>query len=239
VNTIKRVIHLSASTALLFSLWSVTAWAGPAMSVLTVNGKDPAGYMKWVQQSGPAIAESIDAAVGGVCLPSAGYYGPGELYYWHLFNDHATALGSEQYNPTVMAELKKLKGKRIVSRGDAYSVLLAEPGDYKAGDTFANWNLIISTDEPAQYLKEVARLSATADDNGFADIRFTVYRYLSGENAGKLMASIQAPDGNRLGAMLDALESDWASEILNDMADIRQYEHGFTMNCRVVFAASS
>jgi len=71
VNTIKRVIHLSASTALLFSLWSVTAWAGPAMSVLTVNGKDPAGYMKWVQQSGPAIAESIDAAVGGVCLPSA------------------------------------------------------------------------------------------------------------------------------------------------------------------------
>ena len=30
-----------------------------------------------------------------------------------------------------------------------------------------------------------------------------------------------------------------ASEILNDMADIRQYEHGFTMNCSVVFAASS
>ena len=112
----RLVIKLSAWTSLLLSLWSVNALSGPAMSVLTVNSQDPAGYMKWVQQSGPAIGESIDAAVGGVCLPSAGYYGPGELYYCHLFNDHATALGSEQYNPTVMAELKKLKGKRKVSR---------------------------------------------------------------------------------------------------------------------------
>ena len=236
MNTMKHINNLSAWTGILLSLWSVNVWSTPAMSVLTVNSKDPAAYMQWVQKSGPAIAESIDAAVGGVCLPSAGYYGPGELYYWHLFNDHATALGSEQYNPTVMAELKKLKGKRMVSRGDAYSVLMAEPGDYQAGDSFANWNLIISTDDPAQYVKEVARLSATADNNGFADIRFTVYRYLSGENAGKLMASIEAPDGYRLGAMLDALDSEWASEILNDMADIREYEHGFTMNCNVVYA---
>ena len=120
MKTIKSVLNLSVWSALLLSLWSVNAWSGPAMSVLTVNSKDPAGYMKWVQKSGPAI---------GVCFPSAGYYGPGELYYWHLFNDHATALGSEQYNPTVIAELKKLKGKRKVSRGDAYRVLLAEHGD--------------------------------------------------------------------------------------------------------------
>jgi hypothetical protein len=40
-------------------------------------------------------------------------------------------------------------------------------------------------------------------------------------------------------ALLDKLESDWASAILGYMAKARQYEHGFTMNCRVVSAAES
>jgi hypothetical protein len=40
-------------------------------------------------------------------------------------------------------------------------------------------------------------------------------------------------------ALLDKLESDWASSILGDMAKVRQYEHGFTMNCRGVSATES
>ncbi len=239
MKNVKTFFRMSTAVVLMLALMAGQAWSRPAMSVLTVNTEDQAAYLQWVQGSGEAIAESIDAAVGGICVPSAGFYGPGELYYWHLFGDHATAMGSEQYNPTVMKELKKLKADRIVSRGDAYSVLMAEPGQYKVGDTFANWNIIISSNDQAQYLKEVARMSAAADENGFSDIRFTVYSYLSGENAGKLMAVVEAPNGNRLGAMLDALESDWASAILGDMAKVRQYEHGFTMNCRVVHAAES
>ena len=235
----KSFLGMCTAVCLMLTLAAGQAWSRPAMSVLTVNTKDPTAYLQWVQVSGEAIAESIDAAVGGICVPSAGFYGPGELYYWHLFGDHATALGSEQYNPTVMKELKKLQVDRVVSRGDAYSVVMAEPGEYKVGDTFANWNIVISSDNQAQYLKEVARMSAAADENGFSDIRFTVYSYLSGENAGKLMAVVEAPNGNRLGAMLDALESDWASAILGDMAKVRNYEHGFTMNCRVGYAAES
>ena len=235
----KSFLGMSTAVGLMLTLAAGQVWSRPAMSVLTVNTKDPAAYLQWVQGSGEAIAESIDAAVGGICVPSAGFYGPGELYYWHLFGDHATALGSEQYNPTVMKELKKLQVDRVVSRGDAYSVVMAEPGEYKVGDTFANWNIVISSYNQAQYLKEVARMSAAADENGFSDIRFTVYSYLSGENAGKLMTVVEAPNGNRLGAMLDELESDWASAILGDMAQVRQYEHGFTMNCRVVYAAES
>jgi hypothetical protein len=227
------------ASALMLTLAAGQAWSRAAMNVLTINTKDPMSYMQWVKGSGAAIGASINAAVGGVCLPSGGYYGPGEIYYWHLFGDHATAMGAEQYNPTVMAELKKLKAERVVSRGDAYSVLMAEPGSYEVGETFANWNIVISTDDPAQYISEVARMSAAADENGFSDIRFTVYSYLTGENAGKLMAVIQAPNGNRLGAMLDELEQPWAATILGDMAKIRRYEHGFTMNCEVVYAAES
>jgi len=119
------------ATALILSLAAGQAWSRAAMNVLTINTKDPMSYMQWVKSSGAAIGGSIDAAVGGVCLSSGGYYGPGEIYYWHLFGDHATAMGAEQYNPTVMAELKKLKAERVVSRGDAYSVLMAEPGSYQ------------------------------------------------------------------------------------------------------------
>lgn len=235
----KKVWGVGMAVGLMLTISAGQAWSRPAMNVLTINTPDPVSYMQWVKGSGKAIGASINAAVGGVCLPSAGYYAPGEIYYWHLFTDHATAMGAEQYNPTVMEELKKLKAERVVSRGDAYSVLMAEPGNYQVGQTFANWNIVVATEDPAQYVSEVKRMSAAADENGFSDIRFTVYSYLTGENAGKLMAVIEAPDGNRLGAMLDALETDWAATVLGDMAKIRRYDHGFTMNCEVVQTSES
>jgi hypothetical protein len=39
--------------------------------------------------------------------------------------------------------------------------------------------------------------------------------------------------------MLDELEEEWAATILGDMAKIRRYDHGFTMNCEVVYAVES
>ena len=116
---------------------------------------------------------------------------------------------------------------------------IAEPGDYQVGQTFANWNIVVSTRDPSEYVNAVRRMSAAASENGFSDIRFTVYSYLTGENAGKLMAVIEAPDGNRLGAMLDALERDWAATVLDDMVRIRRYDHGSTMNCEVVQISES
>ena len=50
---------------------------------------------------------------------------------------------------------------------------------------------------------------------------------------------LEAPSGSRRGATLYELDSDWASAIFGDMAEVRQYEHGFTMNCRVVYTAQS
>ena len=54
-----------------------------------------------------------------------------------------------------------------------------------------------------------------------------------------LKAVVEAQNGSRLVAMLNELESDWTSAILGDMAKVKQYEHGFTMNCRVIYAAES
>ena len=92
----KRVGSVGIAFGLMLTMIAGQALARPAMTVLTINTKDRMSYMQWVKGSGAVIGESIDAAVGGVCLPSAGYYGPGEIYYWHLFADHATAIGAEQ-----------------------------------------------------------------------------------------------------------------------------------------------
>ena len=119
MNKEKKGGSVGIAVGLMLTMIAGQASARPAMTVLTINTKDPMSYMQWVKGSGAVIGESIDAAVGGVCLPSAGYYGPGEIYYWHLFADHATAMGAEQYNSTVMGELKKLKAERVVSLGDA------------------------------------------------------------------------------------------------------------------------
>ena len=72
----KSFLGMCTAVCLMLTLAAGQAWSRPAMSVLTVNTKDPAEYLQWVQGSGEAIAESIDAAVGGICVPSAGFYAP-------------------------------------------------------------------------------------------------------------------------------------------------------------------
>ena len=62
----KSFLGMSTAVGLMLTLAAGQVWSRPAMSVLTVNTKDPAAYLQWVQGSGEAIAESIDAAVGGI-----------------------------------------------------------------------------------------------------------------------------------------------------------------------------
>lgn len=211
--------------------------AAPAMSVFTINADDPMGYMKWAEKSGPAIGKAIDASLGGVCAATAGYYAPGELYYWHIFPDHATAMAASIYNESVQKELGKLDVRRSAARADAYRVVLGEPADLEEGDTFSNWNIVVATDEPERYVEQVAKINAAADENGFEDASLAVYAYLTGEEAGNMLVVVQAPSENRLGAFLDQMDSQWLAPIMADLSEIRTYRRGFMMNCTVVYSS--
>ncbi len=217
---------------------TVAAHAGatPAMSVLTVNTSDPMGYMQWAQGSGEAIAKSIDASLGGICVGTAGYWAPGELYYWHVFDDHATAMSASIYGKEVQAEVAKLKVDRVVSRADAFSAVYGDGADLSAGDSYAVWNLVVSTDDPGLYVQQIARINAAADNNGFKDASVDAYRYLTNEQAGDMLIVVRAPDTKRLGAFLDQLNSDWMAPIMADLASIRAYERGFMASCTVLYA---
>ena len=64
----KRVIPIVGLSA----LFSNAALATPAMTVLTVNTGDLVAYAEWTKSFVEAIAKSVGAGVGGICLASGG-----------------------------------------------------------------------------------------------------------------------------------------------------------------------
>ncbi len=212
------------------------ASATPAMSVVTVNSEDPIAYKKWAQESGPAIGRAIDANLGGICVSDAGFSAPGELYYWHIFTDHASALGASVYNETVRSEARKLKSQRTVSASDILSLVVGEePLGWEVGDTFSNWDLIISTQDPALYEQQLLRINDAASENGFGDITISAQSYLTGHNVGNLLVQVSAPTTTRLGEFLDQIDSDWIAPIMASISGIRTQQRGYMINCTVTF----
>lgn len=212
------------------------ASATPAMSVVTVNTQDPIAYKKWAQDSGPAIGRAIDANLGGICISDAGFSAPGELYYWHIFRDHASAMGASVYNETVRNEAGKLKVKRTVSASDILSLVVGEePLGWEVGDTFSNWDLIISTEDPSLYEQQLFRINDAASENGFGDITISAQSYLTGHNVGNMLVQVSAPTTTRLGEFLDQIDSDWIAPIMASLSGIRTYQRGYMINCTVTF----
>ena len=225
---------LAIATLLIAAKAAATA---PAMSVVTVNSEDPLGYLKWAKSSGPAIGEAIGATVGGVCVADAGYYAPGELYYWHAFSSHASAVGASIYNETVRKEVSKLDVQRTATRSDFFSQVMAEELINEVGETYATWNLVISTDDTGLYKQQLGRINDVATENGFGDVSLGAYSYLTGENAGDLLVVVRGPTKKRVGQFLDQLNSDWMAPIMSDLASIRSYQRGFITTCTVTFVA--
>ncbi|MEM1112486.1 MAG: hypothetical protein AAGI11_11320 [Pseudomonadota bacterium] len=210
------------------------AFATPAMTVVTVNTQDPVAYKQWAEESGPAIGRAINASLGGICISDAGFSAPGELYYWHIFRDHASALGASVYNETVRNEASKLKSKRTVSASEMLTMVVGEePLGWEVGDTFSNWDLIISTEDVALYEQQLFRLNDAASENGFGDITISAQRYLTGANVGDMLVQMSAPTTTRLGEFLDQIDSDWMAPIMASLSGILSYQHGYVINCTV------
>jgi hypothetical protein len=223
---------LLAIVALIFAS---QAGARPAMSIITVNAEDPLEYVEWAKRSGPAIGETINAMEGGVCVADAGFYGPGELYFFHIFRDHASAVGASMYNEGVRKETKKLKVKRTVTRSDFLSFVMAEELINDVGEVFSTWNLLISTEDEGLYKQQLDRINDVASEFGFGDVSLAAYSYLTGEQAGDLLVVVRGPNNRRLGEFLDQLNSDWMTPIMRDLASIRSYQRGFMTTCTVTY----
>ena len=136
-----------------------------------------------------------------------------------------------------MGELNKLPVDRVVNRRNVYAVVMPSEDSYKRGDTFANWNVVVETNQPAAYMSGLQRMQAAAAANGIGDISFTGYSYQTGPEAGNMMIVVQGPSGARVGAFLDQTNSSWGAPIMAELSGMRKLKHGFTMNCEVVYSA--
>ena len=213
--------------------------ATPAMSVLTINSEDPIKYLEWAKRSGPAIGKAVNAVEGGVCVSEAGFYAPGELYYWHVFKSHASVIGISPYSEGVRKEVQKLKVDRTVTRSDSLSLVMAEELINEVGEVFSTWNLLISTEDTGVYKQQLERINDLATEFGFGDISLAAYSYLTGEDAGDLLVMVRGPTDQRLGEFLDQLDSDWMAPVMNDLASTRSYQRGFITTCTVTYIAGS
>ncbi len=74
----------------------------------------------------------------------------------------------------------------------------------------------------AEYVKTIEAMEAAAAQNGFEDIQMVVFEgFGAGDWARMVMASIQAPSVERLGAFFDQNRSDWMAESMNAFPSMR------------------
>ena len=228
-NIIKKI------TAISLLLASSVAFAAQGLNVITLTTDDPQGYIKWLTESQPVFqaAQGDNALAQGICSPTAGGINVNEHYVWTI----APSVSAMMSNPgfftdkTVVRQLRKIANKREVIRRDLMFVI--KSGDIGGvGETTANYNLISSTKDVSGYAAALTRMEDAASKNGFDDITVALWGSVtSGDRAGTVMASVQAPTSERLGAFFDQRNSSWMTEAMSTFDSIRTPVVDFMMQC--------
>ena len=213
-------------------------YALQGLNVITITTDDPVGYLKWLTESQPVFqeAQGDDVLASGICSPVAGGADVNEHYVWNF----APSVSAMMSNPgffsdiNVQSAIRKIASKREVTRRDLmYSVKSGEVG--AVGTSTANYNLISSTNDVSGYASALTRMENAAASNGFDDISVALYGSVtSGDRAGTVMASVQAPTPARLGAFFDQRDSAWMSEAMSEFNSIRTPVIDFMMTCTVL-----
>ena len=232
-ENMKTIIKKIAFLALLFSSSSIFAVQG--LNVITITTDDPQGYVKWLTESQPVFqeAQGDSALAQGICSPTAGGVSPNEHYVWTVAPSVAAMMSNPEFftDKSVVKAIRKIANKREVVRRDLMFVVKA--GEIGAvGETTANYNLISSTNDVSGYAAALSAMEAAAAENGFEDISVALWGSVtSGDRAGTVMASVQAPTSERLGAFFDERQSSWMTDAMSQFNAIRTPVIDFMMQC--------
>jgi hypothetical protein len=222
-------------TAISLFFASSAIFAAQGLSVITITTDDPQGYMKWLTESQPVFqaAQGDNSLAQGICSPSAGGVNVNEHYVWTVAPSVSAMMGNPEFftDKNVTRAIKKIASKRKVIRRDLMFVIKSnEIGG--PGTTTANYNLISSTKDVSGYAAALTRMEETAGKNGFDDISVALWGSVtSGDRAGTVMASVQAPTPERLGAFFDQRNSSWMIEAMSAFDSVRTPVIDFMMQC--------
>tara|TARA_Y100001970_G_C14230385_1_gene858251 strand:+ start:839 stop:1552 length:714 start_codon:yes stop_codon:yes gene_type:complete len=222
-------------TLLTLLIGSSSIYAIQGLNVITITTDEPQDYVKWLTESQPVFqaAQGDNQLAQGICSPTAGGVFPNEHYVWTI----APSVSAMMSNPgfftekNVVRALKKIANKREIVRTDLMFVIKSgEIGG--VGETTANYNLISSTNDVSGYAAALTAMEAAAAENGFEDISVALWGSVtSGDRAGTVMASVQAPTSERLGAFFDERQSSWMTDAMSQFNAIRTPVIDFMMQC--------
>tara|TARA_B100000214_G_scaffold84129_1_gene57304 strand:- start:399 stop:1112 length:714 start_codon:yes stop_codon:yes gene_type:complete len=214
---------------------SSSIFALQGLNVITITTDDPQGYVEWLTESQPVFqaAQGDSMAAQGICSPTAGGEFTNEHYVWTI----APSISAMMSNPNFFTDknvsnaLRKIAKKREVVRRDLMYVIKEAEID-GAGVTSAQYNLTSMTNDVQGYADALTAMEKAAAANGFDDISVALFGSLAGgDRALTVMASIQAPTPERLGAFFDERQSSWMTEAVADFNALRTPVIDFMMQC--------
>tara|TARA_B100000214_G_scaffold55183_1_gene35226 strand:+ start:1722 stop:2435 length:714 start_codon:yes stop_codon:yes gene_type:complete len=205
------------------------------LNVITITTDDPQGYVEWLTESQPVFqaAQGDNAAAQGICSPVAGGEFTNEHYVWTIAPSISAMMSNPEFftDKDVARALRKIANKREVVRRDLMYVIKEAAID-GVGVTNAQYNLTSKTNDVEGYVEALTAMEKAAAANGFDDISVALFGSLAGgDRALTVMASIQAPTPERLGAFFDERQSGWMTEAVADFNALRTPVIDFMMQC--------
>ena len=205
------------------------------LNVITITTDDPQGYVEWLTESQPVFqaAQGDNAAAQGICSPVAGGEFTNEHYVWTIAPSISAMMSNPEFftDKDVARALRKIANKREVVRRDLMYVIKEAAID-GVGVTNAQYNLTSKTNDVEGYVEALTAMEKAAAANGFDDISVALFGSLAGgDRALTVMASIQAPTPERLGAFFDERQSGWMTEAVADFNSLRTPVIDFMMQC--------
>ena len=205
------------------------------LNVITITTDDPQGYVEWLTESQPVFqaAQGDNAAAQGICSPVAGGEFTNEHYVWTIAPSISAMMSNPEFftDKDVARALRKIANKREVVRRDLMYVIKEAEID-GVGVTNAQYNLTSKTNDVEGYVEALTAMEKAAAANGFDDISVALFGSLAGgDRALTVMASIQAPTPERLGAFFDERQSGWMTEAVADFNALRTPVIDFMMQC--------
>ena len=205
------------------------------LNVITITTDDPQGYVEWLTESQPVFqaAQGDNATAQGICSPVAGGEFTNEHYVWTISPSISAMMSNPEFftDKDVARALRKIANKREVVRRDLMYVIKEAAID-GVGVTNAQYNLTSKTNDVEGYVEALTAMEKAAAANGFDDISVALFGSLAGgDRALTVMASIQAPTPERLGAFFDERQSGWMTEAVADFNALRTPVIDFMMQC--------
>ena len=215
----------------------VEAMAQQVSTIIRVNTDDTAAYLAWAEESIPIVMAATDVpGAGGVCVPMFGAEQEGDIYVWTTTPSFAAALSVDLDAPAAAREIAKVAPIRTVVSRDLRTTIKpgGTGGTIEAGDTNSMLLLMVDTDQVDLYITLLTELEEAAHQNGFPDVNFEAKNITTGEFQGRIEVPITAPTAERLGAYMDANQSEsWATEVMRQFPGIRSIVQQMVLSCRV------